>query len=182
MEKSILIIVFAACMTSFTGFSQSPVSKEYKTKTGKIITVAETHPQGASLSNISVAFKGNPGSAMQFNDVEPVNKILLADLDGNGFDELYIITVSAGSGSYGNVIGVASNKDKSLSQINFPEVGENDLKKGAAFEGYEGHDLFEIKENSLVRSFPVKTPKATNRVIKYKLKAGEADFQLVIRG
>ncbi|MCX6303837.1 MAG: hypothetical protein NT040_02610 [Bacteroidetes bacterium] len=182
MNKLNLVLVCAAFLISATGFSQStaPASREYKTKTGKIITVNETHPQGASLSNITVAIKGNAGSVVQFTDADPINKVLVADLDGNGFSEIYITTVSAGSGSYGNVIGVASNKDKSLSQITFPEVGENDLKKGAKFEGYEGHDIYEIKDNALARTFPVKTPVAAKHVVKYKLKAGEAAFQLVI--
>ncbi|MEI7662000.1 MAG: porin family protein [Bacteroidota bacterium] len=84
-------------------------------------------------------------------------------------------------GSYGNVIAVSSNKDKTLSMITFPGVTANDLKKGADFEGYEGHDLYEIKDNSLVRTFPVKTRKAGQHKIIYDLKAGEASYILVIR-
>ena len=109
-----------------------------------------------------------------------MNRVLVADLDGDGFSEIYIITLSAGTGSYGNVIGLASLRDKSLSMITFPEVGEGDLKKGAKFEGYEGHDLYEINQNTLVRTFPVKAPKPAKHVVKYRLKAGEASLKLVI--
>jgi hypothetical protein len=182
MKKMILVTVCAIFLISTTGFSQSPAPKEYKTKTGKIIMITETHPQGASLSNITVAIKGVRGSVVPFTDVDPINKVLVADLDKDGYSELYIITLNAGSGSYGNVIGLASNKDKSLSMITFPEVSENDLKKGAKFEGYNGHDVYEIKDNFLVRTFPVKTPKAGNRVIRYKLKTREAALLLVISG
>jgi len=155
--------------------------KEYKTKTAKIITVSESHPQGQSLSNISVAFAGDASSEMKFTDVDPINKVLVSDLDANGYDELYIITTSAGSGSYGNVIGIASLSDKSLSQITVPAVEEKDMKKGRKFEGYEGHDEFEIIENSLARRFPIKAPNATTRAINYKLKPGEASFVLYIK-
>jgi hypothetical protein len=155
-------------------------SKEYKTKTGKIIVVTENHPQGASLSNISIAFKDNESSVLRFNDMDPISNVLLADLDNNGFDEIYIITLSAGSGSYGNVIGIASTKDKSLTKINFPELTESDLQIGAKYEGYEGHDIYKIKGKLLIRSFPVKTPKSTTRMIKYKLIGEEAALQLVI--
>lgn len=157
------------------------VKTEYKTSTGKTVTVSESHPRGQSLSDISVAFAGDAASALNFTDTDPILKVLVGDLDANGFDELYIITVNAGSGSYGNVIGIASNKDKSLSQITFPAVEENDLKKGGKFEGYEGHDEFEIVENSLARRFPIKSASAKMRAVNYKLKAGEASFVLYIK-
>ncbi len=157
------------------------VTREYKTQTGKTITVTESHPQGQSLSNIIVAFAGNAASEMKFTDMDPINKVLVGDLDANGFDEIYIITTGAGSGSYGNVIGIASLSDKSLSQITVPAVEEKEMKKGGNFEGYQGHDEFEIIENSLARRFPIKAPNATMRSINYKLKAGEASFILYIK-
>ena len=181
MKKAVYIVSCAIVIALLNGYSVlSATSKEYKTKTGKIIVVTENHPQGTSLSNISIALKDNEGSVLHFNDMDPINKVLLADLDNNGFDEIYIITLSAGSGSYGNVIGIASTNDKSLTKINFPELTEPDLKIGTNFEGYEGHDIYEIKDKFLIRSFPVKTPKPTTRVIKYKLIAEEASFQLVM--
>jgi hypothetical protein len=71
-----------------------------------------------------------------FEDRDPISDVFTADLDGNGFDEIYIVTTAAGSGSYGTILGFASNKDKSLSMIHFPEVREGD----ETFEGYMGHD------------------------------------------
>lgn len=154
---------------------------EYKTNTGKIITVSESHPQGQSLSNITVNFSGDPGSEIKYTDVDPINKVLVDDLNSDGFSEIYIITVSAGTGSYGNVIGLASNSDKSLSMITIPPVEENDMKKGGKFEGYEGHDEYVIIENSLSRTFPIKSANATKRAINYKMKAGEAGYLLYIK-
>jgi len=118
---------------------------------------------------------------MPFNDVDPISKVLVGDLDANGFDEIYVITTAAGSGSYGNIYGIASNKDKSVSIISIPKVSEEDLKKGGNFEGYEGHDEFEIVENSLSRRFPVKGEGVTMRAINYKLKPGEASYVLYIK-
>ncbi len=167
--------------TAEDSLAKAVITKEYKTNTGKIVTVSESHPQGQSLSNISVAFSGDPASEMKFTDKDPINKVLVGDLDANGFDEIYIITTAAGSGSYGNIIGISSNKDKSLSLITVPSVEEKDMIKGGTFEGYEGHDEFEIVENSLARRFPIKSAKATMRSINYKLKAGEASFILYIK-
>jgi hypothetical protein len=118
---------------------------------------------------------------MSFNDVDPINKVLVGDLDANGFDEVYVITIAAGSGSYGNVYGVASNKDKSVSYITIPKVTEEDMKKGGKFEGYEGHDEFEIVENSLARRFPIKGEGVKMRAINYKLKPGESSYVLYIK-
>ena len=91
-------------------------------------------------------------------DRDPISDVFVADLDGNGFDEIYIITKSAGSGSYGTVLGFASNKDKSLSMINFPEIRKGDEN----FEGYMGHDTFKIEDQKLVRIFPIYNKGDTN--------------------
>jgi len=67
-----------------------------------------------------------------FEDRDPISDVFVADLDGNGSDEIYIITTSADPGSYGTVPEFASNKDKSLSMSNFPEIRKGDDN----FEGY----------------------------------------------
>jgi hypothetical protein len=80
--------------------------KAYKTKTGKTIIISETHPVGRSLSTIEISTKGfEHNYADTFEDKDPISDVFVADLDGNGFDEIYIITTSAGSGSYGTVLG-----------------------------------------------------------------------------
>ena len=145
---------------------------------GKIMELVETHPNGASLSNIKVSFRNDSASALEMYDIDPLFRTFPADLDGNGFGEIYVITQSAGSGSYGNVYGFASNKDRSISMVYLPAISEEEKKKGGPFEGYEGHDLFEINGKQLVRSFPVKE---TTRTITYIMKQGEAGYLLNIQ-
>lgn len=157
------------------------VTKEYKTKTGKTFVVETSHPEGASLSNIKVSLKEVPGAEMKFDNVDVVNKVMLADLDADGFDEIYITTTSAGSGSYGNLYGVSSLKDKSVSGVYMAPVENADMGKGKQFEGYEGHDDFELVDNSMIRSFPIKSEKATRRQVNYKMKAGEATYLFYIK-
>jgi hypothetical protein len=159
----------------------TPTVKEVKTKTGKVILIEESHPTGASLSDVKVSFAGDAASAQTLKDVDPVFKVMNDDLDADGFDEVYIVTQSAGSGSAGTLYGFASLKDKSLNPITVPEVTEKDLAKGGQFEGYEGHDEFELIENSVARRFPIKGDKVTQRAINYKLKAGEAGYKLWIK-
>ncbi len=112
-----------------------------------------------------------------------VNDAEIADLNSDGSPEIYIYTQSEGTGRFGNVIGYAVNNGKSVSQINFPNINDN---KEAA-EGYGGKDDFAIVENTLVRRFPVFKPEDANaapsggtKQIQYKLKPGEAAWQLVI--
>jgi hypothetical protein len=164
--------------------SATEVSKAYWTKTGKAIIVSETHPVGQSLSTIEITTRGFEHEYQEvYPDRNPISDVFVADLDGNGFDEIYIVTRSAGSGSYGAVLGFASNKDKSLSMINFPEIKERDEN----LEGYMGHDTFKIEDQKLVRIFPIynegdtnRNPTGGTRKLVYGLYPGEAMWQLKI--
>jgi len=158
--------------------------KEYRTKTGKTIIISETHPVGRSLSTIRISTRDFEHNYQEvYADRDPISEVFVADLDGNGFDEIYIITASAGSGSYGTVLAFASNGDKSLSMINFPEIQKGDEN----FEGYMGHDTFKIEDQMLVRIFPVyregdtnENPTGGRRKLVYGLVPGEAMWQLKV--
>jgi hypothetical protein len=185
----LLVVATAILITGLTSCSHNknispdPL-KEYRTKTGKTIIISETHPVGRSLSTIRISTKGfEHNYAEVFENKDPISDVFVADLDGNGFDEIYIITTSAGSGSYGTVLGFASNRDKSLSMINFPEIREGDEN----FEGYMGQDTFKIEDQKLVRVFPIYNPGDTNenptggrRKLVYGLYPGEAMWQLKV--
>ena len=171
-----------SCFDTKSGSSDAP--KEYKTKTGKSIIISQTHPAGQSLSTIEISTKDFEHNYSEiYKDRNPVAEVFVADLDGNGFDEIYIITISAGSGSYGAVFGFASNKDKSLSMINFPEI----QKGNENFKGYMGHDTFKIEDQKLLRTFPIynegdtnKHPTGGTRKLVYGLYPGEAMWQLKV--
>ena len=188
-----LCVLFAVAMSfSIVGLvntsqgkdTSSDAPKEYETRTGKTIIVSETQPAGGSLSTIEITSRGFEHNFQAvYEDRDPISDVFVADLDGNGFDEVYIITTSAGSGSYGTVLGFASNKDRSLSMINFPEIQTGDEN----FEGYMGHDTFKIEDQKLVRIFPVYNEGDTNekptggrRKLVYGLYPGEAMWQLRI--
>jgi hypothetical protein len=164
--------------------TSSDALREYKTKTGKTIIISVTHPVGQSLSTIEISTKDFEHNYQEiYEDRDSISDLFVADLDANGFDEIYIITTSAGSGSYGTVLGFASNRDKSLSMINFPEIQEGDKN----FEGYMGHDTFKIENQKLVRIFPIYNKGDTNqyptggtRKLVYGLYPGEAMWQLKI--
>ena len=178
----ILIVTLSSCNQKEE--TSSGFIKEYKTTTGKSIIVSETHPLGKSLSNIRINTRDlDHNFSEEFFNKDPITDILIVDLDANGFDEIYIITSSADSGSFGNVLGFASNRDKSLSIINFPGVDSTNN----IFDGYMGHDSFFIENNKLIRTFPIikvgdinaKTTEVKRKLI-YGLYPGEAMWQLKI--
>ena len=178
------LAITAAVLFPLPSAAAEATIREYATRSGKSLRIEERHPVGQSLSDIAVTSTGFEYNLSEvFNDRDPIKSVFVADLDGNGFDEFYIVTASSGSGSYGDVLGLASNRDKSLSLIYLPEVREGD----ESFSGYMGHDSFSIVDNRLVRSFPVYLPADTNnnptggaRRLSYALLAGEAGWQLQI--
>ncbi|RLD77654.1 MAG: hypothetical protein DRJ07_14375, partial [Bacteroidetes bacterium] len=124
-------------------------SKEFKTKTGKTFIITEEKPS-ASISKITVTPKGftEVNESLKIEDSDPFDYALVADVNGDGFDELYIITRGAGSGSYANVYGFSSNTDKSVTPIYVPELSDDDFV--AIFKGYMGHDKFYVEGNKLL--------------------------------
>ena len=105
----------------------------------------------------------------------------IADIDSDGWPEIYIYISSAGSGSYGSLVAYAVNKGKSISGIYLPPLGDDKINSA----GYMGHDEFAVVENLLARRFPVYLKGDTNakptggtRQLKYKLTQGEASWVL----
>ncbi len=105
----------------------------------------------------------------------------VADLNKDGFPEIYVYVTSAGSGSYGSLVAYSSNRNRSLTPIYLAPL--TDDKKNSA--GYMGHDEFSVIESSLGRRFPVYNKDDSNanptggiRQLTYKLKQGEASWVL----
>lgn len=160
---------------------------EYTTKSGKKFIVSIDHSLSASINYVQIKTSGfeivNPTHIV--GETDPVEEVFIADLDGNGFDEIYLLTRSAGTGSYGNIYGMASNSDKSATAIYVPDISKKQMEKGDLFEGFMGHNKFSVKDGKLVNSFPVylendsnANPTGGNRKIKYRLIAGEAGWIL----
>lgn len=166
------------------------VQQEQKTVFQKTLTAGnisfeiETTGEG-SLSQLTIQPKG-----LEIDNLKVEHEIngqvvdaVIGDLNADGFPEVLIYTVSAGSGSYGSVLVYSVNNGKSMSQIYLPELSENK----AVSVGYMGHDTFDIVKNALTRSFPIykssdsnSNPTGGTRQIQYRLKDGEASRLFVI--
>jgi Periplasmic lysozyme inhibitor of I-type lysozyme len=107
----------------------------------------------------------------------------IADLNGDGWPELVVYVTSAGSGSYGSIVGYSVNRGKSVTEFNLPDLLEDPL----ASQGYRGHDEFAIVESTLVRRFPLyldgdnnAQPTGGSRQITYQFVPGEATWLLKV--
>jgi len=145
-----------------------------------------TSTNEGSLNQLTIAPSGFSGSnEVMKNEVDgSVYGADVADINQDGFPEVYVYATSAGSGSYGSLIAYASNKNKSISAIYLPELSDD--KKLS--QGYMGHDQFSIDKNSLLRKFPIykkgdsnAEPTGGTRQIVYELVPGEAGWILKVK-
>lgn len=160
---------------SKTGGAQAATGGYAKELSLQGITFKVSCPNKGSVNQVTVVPSGLLGknTAVVAEVDGSVMGAEVADLNGDGSPEIYVFTQSAGSGSYGSVIGYAANKKTSLSQVTFPELGDN----AKASAGYTGHDEFAVVEDRLMRRFKV-AGGGTTRQIQYRLEAGEAGWIL----
>lgn len=130
---------------------------------------------------ISAHTSSNSLGALQLQVDGLIAKAETADLNEDGYPEIYVYLQSAGSGSYGSLIAFASNKNQSLSRIYLPPI----MDQPKLAQGYMGHDEFSVGTGVLVRRFPIylsgdinAAPSGGVRVVRYKLIAGEAGWIL----
>ena len=160
----------------------------YKTASGKSIELI-IHEKSSGLSDFTIVALdfANSKDSLTIKDSDPLQQVMVEDLDGNGYDELYLITTSSGSGSYGSIFGFASNQDLSLTTIYVPEITENDVQLDGSFFGYMGHDSIYSNENKMFRKYPIFKegdpnccPTGGDKTLSYRLRAGEASWVLEI--
>lgn len=172
-----------------TSLITNPVVHEITTASQKIYKVSEDK-KSAGLSDITIVAQGFKSSedVFEIKDCDPLKDHFMLDLNNDGYEELYLVTSGAGSGSYGNIYGYASNKDLSVTPVYVREVSENDLKQDGDFFGYMGHDSIYAQKGQLFRKFPVYRkgdanccPSGGTKIIQYTLEAGEASWILEIK-
>ncbi len=129
-------------------------------------------PAGLTKDNTAITIKEADGM---------VTGAEAADINQDGSPEIYVFVTSAGSGSYGSLIAYSANNNKSLTEIFLPPLEDDKVNS----KGYMGHDSFSVKDNLLLRSFPIYKESDTNaaptggtRTLGYELTQGEAAWQL----
>jgi len=167
--------------------SQSVEKREFTTNSGKKFVLFLERTGGASLvtAKLETSEFSEANDTFDLGEIDPVEDAFLTDLDQNGFEEFYFTTRSTGSGSYSSLYGYASNRDKSVSSIYVPGISDAQMGKGGFFNGFRGHNHFEIQDDSLLNIFPVYSkqdpnarPTGGKRKVWYRLEAGEASWIL----
>lgn len=133
--------------------------------TGNTVTIK---PAGLEVSNDEV----------KRNVLGLVIDAEIADLNVDRSPEVYIyVARKAGESKGSELIAFSSNSRKSMSEVN---IGADDPKD---LQGFKGEDEYSVIESTLVRRFPLfdadSKRSGKTRQIQYKLKMGEAAWQLV---
>jgi len=161
--------------------------KEYRTKSGKIIGITETHPIRENLSTVKISSTClHLETPIVLKDINPIEKVTVSDLNNDGYDELYITTRSIDTNSFSELFGFASNHDKGLTQINLQSSRKVSGKVGI-FDGCLGHEIYKFEKEAIVLEFPVynekngdSTPTGVTRVITYALNSDKSGYNLKV--
>lgn len=151
-----------------------PATREFVSRTGKKWLVHQTPLNDPAYINVSVETRGftNDQAPLDLGEIDPVIQVRLADLDKDGFEELYLVTQATGEETYGTIYGFYSDSDRDVLLISYEGASPYTMKEGGPYEGYHGADAFFFNDNSLVNSFPVTLPEATasqGKEVYYKL-------------
>lgn len=186
----ISLLIFISCVKKTSSDNAETASSEIPesdtvilvTKSQRKFLLIESNSNGNSMSSISITTEGFVivNNTIDFGETDPIETSFVTDLNQDGYEELYFVTRGVGSGSYSKIYGLASNKDKSTSQIYVNEDFED-----AFFEGYMGHNKYHVTNDTLSNTFPVYKSGDTNdkptggeRTLTYELIAGEASWIL----
>lgn len=118
---------------------------------------------GKDVRDVSFSIKGR------------LRKILVDDLNSDGYPDLVLCVYSGAHGEMGNVAGIASSGNNSLVPVYFPDIYSNPKLR----EGYKGNDEFTVMMGTLLQTFPIYTSGDTatatgsKRVIQYDVTKGE---------
>jgi len=148
------------------------------------VTFQVESPSEGSINLVTVRTR-TPGGELVQIEVEAdgtVTNAEVADLNSDGYPEIYVYVNSAGSGSYGSLVAYATNKNGSLSRIDLPPLEA----ESEAAQGYMGHDQFAVDKGSLLRRFPLyregdtnSAPSGGTRQVQYQLEAVKGRWRLV---
>jgi len=131
--------------------------------------------EGDNQVSISPKGFGKEVGDLSFSIKGRLRKILIDDLNADGYPDLILCIYGGANGQMGNIAGIASSGNSSLLPVHFPDIYSNPKLS----EGYKGYDEFSVMVGTLLQSFPVykqgdtDTPGGGTRVVQYKIMNGE---------
>ncbi|HEY5762873.1 MAG TPA: PliI family lysozyme inhibitor of I-type lysozyme [Rhodocyclaceae bacterium] len=179
---SFLLVLLASMSASL--HAEAPSRPFFAQQVLQGVTFQIESPNNSSINKVRVRAQVGKKTIGE-HEVEADGAIIgveVADLNADGFPEIYVYVTSTGSGSYGSLIAFASNRNRSITPITLASLEDEDA---AVTKGYMGHDKFLVGEAALLRRFPIyregdanSKPTGGMRQIQYRLKAGEAGWVL----
>jgi hypothetical protein len=134
-----------------------------------------------NLAEIKLIGFDNAARDLNFYIKGKIKKAEIDDFNNDGYPDLVLYVYNGPTGAIGNVVGIASEENKSCVPILFPDI-RDDPKLRA---GYTGGDEFYLLEGLLFRSYPMKNPADTlqtiKRTIQYKMaKAERGAYKFIV--
>jgi len=160
--------------TSFS-VAQKPFSAHLSLNKVEFDIYSPNRPSNNVVTITSQGIEGNR-SPLSVPVVGQLTGAEVADLNIDGYPEIYIYLNTANSNAYGCLLAYASNMNKSITPIYIPSL----IDDPKLSSGYKGHDEFSVVESKLMRRFPLgmKNSAQQYRQIQYRLDAGEAGWVL----
>ncbi|NBC06247.1 MAG: hypothetical protein GVY26_03535 [Bacteroidetes bacterium] len=141
-----------------------------------------TSPNSATKNTFTIQSEGLSARNPSFTkDLGPqqVFRAELADLNQDGYPEVYIFTRTTTEPAQGEVYAYASYRNRSYGEVYVADEAVQNLRS----KTYQGGDVFELQETALVRRFPVyENGRAStdSNTLTYKLKMGETSYRLEV--
>lgn len=180
MKHFLTIATLALTGASSAALAGTPFRQTFELQ-GIAFEVSATNDGSINQLKITPTGLADDNAAVEAEIDGSVTGAEVADLDSNGFPEIYVYVSSAGSGTYGSLVAYAVNNGKSMTPIYLPPLDEDSANSA----GYMGHDEFAALEGVLGRRFPLYAtgddnadPTGKTRQLQYKLVAGEAGWVL----
>ncbi len=144
-------------------------------KVGYRITCANRNPGRNDATINPIGFE-NQMREFSIEVKGRLRKAEIDDLNNDGYPDLVLYVYSGDSLQKGTVIGISSDKNRTVNPIIFPDILDDQKLR----EGYKGFDDFNLMEGMLMRRYPLYTSDSLNarptgkmRQVQYRVIPGE---------
>jgi len=176
--KTLFLLLVSSLMASVITVSGQVRKIDTIMKLGNIGFKLVTNNKNEDKNYVTISPIGFGSGArdVSFEVKGRIRKAEIDDLNNDFYPDMVIYVYTNDPNDKGNVIGISSVKNESLTGIVFPDIVDDPKLR----VGYKGFDTFMLMEGTLMRRFPVYTADSVGaqrtgmyRQIQYKVMPGE---------
>ncbi len=176
--KTVFLLLVSSLMASVITVSGQVRKIDTIMKLGNIGFKLVTNNKNEDKNYVTISPIGFGSGArdVSFEVKGRIRKAEIDDLNNDFYPDMVIYVYTNDPNDKGNVIGISSVKNESLTGIVFPDIVDDPKLR----VGYKGFDTFMLMEGTLMRRFPVYTADSVGaqrtgmyRQIQYKVMPGE---------